>query len=343
MKKNVEERFRKGLLKYGKKNKLHRCLVLPILVIGTFFSHVFCFVRGNGKRFAMLAMTFLLFVVYSSFSFPIFLSEERDGEAADLDEAVSLAQESEPDLSEFLEEDGSLSFSEYGDDVHSAGGSITYGAEEILQSAKQAGPSDGDPGQDGDLGAVFTRDDWRLILVNKQHSIPEDYEFPLGTITGYLQCDARIVDDLVAMIQAAKKDHVNLEIRSPYRTRERQEGNFNDRISYYMNRGLSYMEAYQRTSRVITIPDNSEHQIGLALDILGDGYKNLDEGFADTDAGRWLAANSYKYGFILRYPEGKEYYTGIAYEPWHFRYVGVDAATVITERGITLEEFWEDM
>ncbi|MCH5341697.1 MAG: M15 family metallopeptidase, partial [Acetatifactor sp.] len=70
---------------------------------------------------------------------------------------------------------------------------------------------------------------------------------------------------------------------------------------------------------------------------------NLTESFADTDAGKWLAENGYKYGFILRYPKGKEYITGIEFEPWHFRYVGVDAATVITERGITLEEFWEEL
>ena len=68
----------------------------------------------------------------------------------------------------------------------------------------------------------------------------------------------------------------------------------------------------------------------------------MDEGFGKTAAGMWLAENSYRFGFILRYPEGKEYITGIEYEPWHFRYVGVDAATVITQNGITLEEFWEE-
>ena len=88
------------------------------------------------------------------------------------------------------------------------------------------------------------------------------------------------------------------------------------------------------------MPGASEHQIGLALDIVTDSYRELNEGFAETAAGKWLAENSYKYGFILRYPLGKEYITGIEYEPWHFRYVGVEAATVITEQGITLEELW---
>ena len=69
----------------------------------------------------------------------------------------------------------------------------------------------------------------------------------------------------------------------------------------------------------------------------------LDEGFGDTPAGKWLAENSCHYGFILRYPKDKEYITGIEYEPWHFRYVGTEAATLMTEQGITLEEFWEDL
>ena len=106
---------------------------------------------------------------------------------------------------------------------------------------------------------------------------------------------------------------------------------------------MSYIEAYRLSSQAVTVPGASEHQIGLALDIICNEYTSLTEGFGDTEAGKWLAENSYRYGFILRYPKGKEYITGIEYEPWHFRYVGVEAATVITKAGITLEEFWEDL
>lgn len=348
MKNILEERFRKSLLKFGKKSRLHRVLALPVLFVGMFFFHVFSYIRGNGKRLAMLAMTVFLFVVYSSFSFPIFIhAEETEQGGIDFsvgDESVSLAQEQELDMTGVLEEDELLGLSEYGEaSSHGYDSAINYDAEEILQSVGETGEIGTDTRAEAGANVSFSKDDWRLILVNKQHSIPDDYEFKLGTITGYLQCDERIIDDLRAMLQAAKEDHINLTISSPYRTQERQENNFNDRIALYMRKGMSYMEAYQRTSRVITIPDNSEHQIGLALDILCDSYKEMNAGFADTEAGKWLAANSYKYGFILRYPEGKEYYTGIDYEPWHFRYVGVDAATVITEKGITLEEFWEDL
>ena len=81
--------------------------------------------------------------------------------------------------------------------------------------------------------------------------------------------------------------------------------------------------------------------IRSALDIYSDTYKRLDEAFEDTEAGKWLAAHSYEYGFVLRYPEGKEYITGIEYEPWHFRYVGRDAAAVMHRDGLCLEEFWD--
>ena len=108
-----------------------------------------------------------------------------------------------------------------------------------------------------------------------------------------------------------------------------------------MKKGMSYMDAYMISSKAVTVPGASEHQIGLAIDIVSDDYVTLDEGFADTAAGRWLAEHSCEYGFILRYPEGKEYITSIEFEPWHFRYVGREAAMVITGEGITLEEFWE--
>ncbi len=116
-----------------------------------------------------------------------------------------------------------------------------------------------------------------------------------------------------------------------------------------MGRGLSYMDAYKLSSQIVMVPDSSEHQIGLALDIVSDYYDNLTkgesltEGFGDTEAGIWLREHCAEYGFILRYPEGKEYITSVEYEPWHFRYVGVEAATVIMDREITLEEFVEEL
>ena len=101
------------------------------------------------------------------------------------------------------------------------------------------------------------------------------------------------------------------------------------------------MEAYILASQAVTVPGASEHQAGLAFDIISNDYVTLDEGFAETNAGQWLSENSCKYGFILRYPKGKEDITGIEFEPWHFRYVGREAAEIINKEGITLEEFWD--
>ena len=103
------------------------------------------------------------------------------------------------------------------------------------------------------------------------------------------------------------------------------------------------MEAYKKASQIVTVPGASEHQIGLALDIISNDYTSLDEGFENTSAGKWLKEHSKEYGFILRYPKGKEFITGIDYEPWHFRYVGKEAATIIMDEGITLEEFVESI
>ena len=158
-----------------------------------------------------------------------------------------------------------------------------------------------------------------------------------------MKCDVRIIDELMAMLEAAKKDGIDLMICSPYRDYNRQTVLFNRKIDYYMDKGYSYMEAYRIASITVTVPGASEHQIGLALDIVSNTYTSLDMGFGETDAGLWLKEHGYEYGFILRYPLGKEYITGIQYEPWHYRYVGKEAATAIMKKEITLEEFLEDL
>jgi len=187
----------------------------------------------------------------------------------------------------------------------------------------------------------FEKDDWRLILINKTHSIPEDYTVELSTIYGSWTCDKRVIEDLLLMLRDARSAGTGLYIASPYRTSSLQVSLYNNKITKFMNTGMSYLEAYKLAGQAVTIPGTSEHEAGLCFDFLCDSYKSLSEGFEDTRAGQWLAENAYKYGFILRYPKEKEYITTIEYEPWHFRYVGVEAATVMYNEGITLEEFWE--
>lgn len=185
----------------------------------------------------------------------------------------------------------------------------------------------------------FDPDVWNLLLVNKQHPIPEDYELKLGVIKGSMKCDERIIPELTEMMQNAKKDGITLVVCSPYRDMSRQDMLFNRKIKNYMKKNMSFLEAYKETAQAVTIPGASEHQIGLALDIISNTYTALEEGFADTPAGKWLAAHCQDYGFILRYPKGKEEITGIEFEPWHFRYVGKEAATIIMGENLTLEEF----
>ena len=259
---------------------------------------------------------------------------------------IVLAEEAEIDLEELalLEDDEMDLEGEVLETTHGMEIEAKYSAVDILAATQPNGTGEGHTAAGETV--EFSRDDWKLLLINKQHSIPDGYEFPLGdiqTMKGTMHCDARIIDDLLNMLQDAREDNISLRICCPYRDLAYQEVLFNKKIKFYMNRGMSYLEAYQLGSRVVAVPAASEHRLGLALDIVSDTYTDLNEGFADTPAGMWLAENSYKYGFILRYPKGKEEITGISYSPSHVRDVGRDEATLITEAGITLEEFWEEL
>lgn len=344
----LEERFRKKISYLESKSRFHRICMKPVAFLGGLPFRGAAYAKGNVKRFSMLIMTCLLFVVYSSFSFPMFISGmENDINLDNVSEEaqnIVLVEETEIDLEELaLLEDADMNLEgEMVETIHGMEIEAKYSADDILAATQPNGAGEERSTEGGTVD--FSRDDWKLLLINKQHSIPEGYDFPLGdiqTMKGWMHCDARIIDELLEMLQDAREDGIILQICSPYRDLERQEVLFNQKIRFYMNRGMSYMEAYQLGSRIVAVPAASEHRLGLALDIVSNTYEKLDEGFADTPAGIWLAENSYKYGFILRYPKGKEDITGIDYEPWHFRYVGVDAATVITENEITLEEFWD--
>ncbi len=186
-------------------------------------------------------------------------------------------------------------------------------------------------------------DDWRLILVNKQNPIPDDYEAAMVPFRGGVSIREEIKGPLDEMFDAAALEGITLQACSGYRSHEHQQALFDRKIRTYTGQGLSYLDAFRIGSYSVIIPGTSEHELGMALDIVTPGYTSLNEGFANTDAGRWLKNNAFKYGFILRYPKGKEYITGIIFEPWHFRYVGKEAATDIKNRDITLEEYLEEL
>lgn len=323
------------------------CFIAMTLILGV-HKMLLCFV-ANGKKLAGAALAVIFFLNSCSFSYAVFgakagfINAEDTYSAVIEDSNIELAKQVELDESaQLLIEDSDLDMDveyiakEELEDIDSYTLDDILGSHENYSDFKTT-----DAKETGLKEFHFDSSDWRLVLVNKQHPIPDDYTFTLGTIKGSMQCDERIIEDLLSMLKAAKEDGVNLAICSPYRDLNRQQVLFNKKIKIYMEQGMSYMEAYKVASQAVTVPGASEHQMGLALDIFSDTYTALDEGFGDTKAGKWLAENSYYYGFTLRYPKGKEYITSIEYEPWHFRYVGKEAALVMEEEGICLEEFWD--
>lgn len=180
---------------------------------------------------------------------------------------------------------------------------------------------------------------WNLILVNKWNSIPDDYSVNLTQLKDGHSVDERIYPDLQQMMDDCRADGLNPVICSSYRTNEKQTKLFNRKISQYLDRGYSQAEAERLAGKIVAVPGTSEHQLGLALDIVDSAYQTLDEKQENTDVQKWLMVNSWKYGFILRYPTDKRDITGITYEPWHYRYVGKEAAKEIYDAGICLEEY----
>lgn len=168
-------------------------------------------------------------------------------------------------------------------------------------------------------------------LVNKYNKLPDNYEIDdLVTLDNEYSKKGEkvretIYNDLKKMFDEAKKDNINLNVISGFRTNEKQDTLFNNSIK---KNGLDHALIYSAK------PGYSEHQLGLAIDI-----NSVEESFKNTNEYKWLKNNSYKYGFIERYPEGKENITGFGYEPWHYRYLGVDVATKIFTENITYEEY----
>lgn len=354
MKKTFRERIMARCLSRAKKNKLlkYPCLIemTVILIFYYLWRYTGKYIASNGRRFVSIAFAFMFFMSSCSFSFAVFtrqtsfINTQEPYNAIIENSNIELAVEKEAAPSEDMLLASQEAVKEY-NDMEDMENVDFYTLDDILEETDYTAAEE-EPVMETAVvkttfETVFDRGDWRLLLINKQHPIPEDYSFNLGIIKGNMQCDERIIADLLAMMQAAKDDGINLEVCSPYRTDGRQEWLFDKKIKAYMGQGYSYMEAYKTASQIVTIPGSSEHQVGLALDIYSDTYKRLDEAFEDTEAGKWLAAHSYEYGFVLRYPEGKEYITSIEYEPWHFRYVGRDAAAVMHREDLCLEEFWD--
>lgn len=322
MNKDYKNELINNCKKFASKNTLCLYLAVVYIFIAILTINVYSHFKYYIFRFAAFAMAVLCFINLTSFS-PM--------KYGDLDYKMVLEDEYIP-IEQELPEDEYIRTS------------VTEDADRAsLDDILSERDSGNTVSSSVDNALTFSKNDWKLVLINKQHSIPENYVFSLGTIKGSMQCDERIIPELTEMFAAAQKDGINLVVCSPYRDISRQEYLFDRKVKTYINNGYSYMDAYKMASTAVTVPGTSEHQIGISLDIICDNYYSLDEDFEKTDAGIWLKKNSYKYGFILRYPKDKENITGIMYEPWHYRYVGKDAAKIIWENNYTLEEFIETL
>lgn len=173
-----------------------------------------------------------------------------------------------------------------------------------------------------------------LTLVNKQNPIHGKQKINLTTLSNGQQVDSRMYPPLQAMFDDMRRDGVYPVVVSGYRTEEKQTAIFNEKVEAYRAQGMSLNKARREAESLVAVPGTSEHQLGLAVDINADGINSKgDEVYG------WLEHNAYKYGFIYRYPAEKTDITGVANEPWHYRYVGTDAAEEIYREGICLEEY----
>ena len=189
--------------------------------------------------------------------------------------------------------------------------------------------------------AAVEEDAWQLRLVSAAHPLPEDFEVPeLTKLKGGHAIDSRVYPALQQMMDDCRAAGLNPVICSSYRTHDKQEELFRKKVNTLRKQGYSQEEAETEAARWAARPATSAHEPGRTGAIVDKRDQLLDEKQEQTPVQQWLMAHCAEYGFILRYSVEKSDLTGIGYEPWHYRYVGVEAAKAITEQGLCLEEYW---
>jgi len=185
--------------------------------------------------------------------------------------------------------------------------------------------------------AATEKNGWNLILVNQKNYLPSNYNVELLELSNGEKIDKRIYPELQKMFDMARKSGIDLEVASGYRTFRDQQVILDEKTERYEELGENHRKAENDALKLVAKPGTSEHQTGLAVDI--DAKGNTDSSILYT----WLSQNAYRYGFIQRYPGAKKDITGISNEPWHYRYVGTNAAKKIFERRLCLEEYLKDI
>lgn len=211
----------------------------------------------------------------------------------------------------------------------------------MLATTAQAAevPSVGETAQAAEMARTQETEDWKLLLVNPWNPLPEGYTVNLKRLANGLQVDERIYDDLNAMLIDCHKAGLCPVVCSAYRSHAKQVQLHNNKIARLRAAGYSRDAAVKEAGRWVAVPGTSEHETGMALDLVSRSYQLLNERQADTAEQKWLMEHCWEYGFILRYPKDKTEITGIGYEPWHYRYVGRETAAKLHESGLCLEEY----
>ena len=184
-----------------------------------------------------------------------------------------------------------------------------------------------------------------LILVNPWNHIPEDYTLEFENVQGNYRLNIKAAESAKNLVAAAKEAGFNMLLCSGYRTVERSAQLYANKVKDFISYGYSEADAKVEAAKWVAPPGTSEHHTGLAMDLVSSDYwgyySDLEHDYEKFDSFKWMYEHCAEFGFILRFPKDKQDITGITYEPWHYRYVGVEAAAYIMENGLCLEEYLE--
>lgn len=229
------------------------------------------------------------------------------------------------------------------DDIKNTISAVVPKPEETVPEIPEVPQTDPEPEEAVDPHVLKKQpDEWNLMLVNQWNPIDRNYEIDLIELNNGHSVDRRAYPDLQDMMDDARAEGLKPILCSSYRSNQKQRDLFANQVNKYLAYGMTEEEAETEAAKWVAIPGTSEHHTGLAVDIVALDYQLLDDGQQNTPEQQWLRENSYKYGYILRYPPDKSDLTGINFETWHYRYVGKEAAAEIYEKGICLEEYLAD-
>ena len=193
------------------------------------------------------------------------------------------------------------------------------------------------------MSYYFTSTGAQIILVNPWNMIPTDYKPTIKDIEDGYSIEKVCKEPLEQMLADCRAAGNEVSIVSGYRLHSTQITLYNRKVNFFLDEGMDPAEARKEAGKIVAMPGTSEHELGLAVDLVDAEYTDLDKAQEETETQKWLMEHCWDYGFILRYPNGKSDKTGIIYEPWHYRYVGKEVAQELKGTGLCLEEYLESL